>query len=102
MGKCMGGRYTTFRIGSTTGPLASYYLFGYSLFYNVTISFYYWDISADTEDAYAWSYNWANKYFTKIKDANNSSPSLWKAYKELSDKITALTTRVTNLENASK
>ena len=102
MGKCMGGRYTAFRIGSTTGPLASYYLFGYSLFYNLTISFYYWDISASTEDAYAWSYNWASKYFTKIKDANASSPTLWKAYKELSDKITALTTRVTNLENASK
>lgn len=102
MGKCMGGRYTAFRIGNTTGPLASYYLFGYSLFYNTTISFYYWDITGTTEDAYAWNYNWSKKYFTKIADSNGTSPSLWKAYKELSDKITALTTRVTNLENASK
>lgn len=102
MGKCMGGRYTAFRIGNTTGPLASYYLFGYSLFYNTTISFYYWDSTGTTEDAYAWNYNWSKKYFTKIADSNGTSPSLWKAYKELSDKITALTTRVTNLENASK
>ena len=102
MGKCMGGRYTAFRIGNTTGPLASYYLFGYSLFYNTTISFYQWDITGTTEDAYAWNYNWSKKYFTKIADSNGTSPSLWKAYKELSDKITALTTRVTNLENASK
>lgn len=101
MSKCMGGRYTAFRIGNTTGPLASYYLFGYSLFYSTSISFYYWDIT-NTEDAYAWKYNWTNKYFTKIADSNGTSPALWKAYKELTDKITALTTRVTNLENASK